>query len=98
MRDHSYLSFDLSLTESSAFEISDHWKEDPPPKEILEEVTAKGGDLRNRTLENYSRPVKHEMEMNGQGGDQSDEEKTPKQEEKTETEEPGSTGRATRSK
>ncbi|KAI9666056.1 MAG: Chromatin structure-remodeling complex protein rsc9 [Bathelium mastoideum] len=81
----------------AAFEIADHWKEDPPPKEILEEVTAKGGDLRNRTFENYSRPLRHEMDANGQDGEQSEEEKTPKQEEKMEAEEPGSTGRATRS-
>lgn len=37
------------------------------------------------------------MDMNGQDGEQSEEEKTPKQEEKAEIEEPGSTGRATRS-
>ncbi|KAL9087527.1 MAG: hypothetical protein Q9165_006638 [Trypethelium subeluteriae] len=81
----------------AAFEIADHWEEEPPPKEILEDVTAKGGDLRNRTLENYSRPMKHDMDTNGQDGEQSEEEKTPKQEEKAEMEEPGSTGRATRS-
>ena len=26
-----------------AYEITNHWHKEPPPKEILEEVTAKGG-------------------------------------------------------
>ena len=82
----------------ASFEIFDHWKEDPPPKEILEDVTAKGGDLRNRTLDNFNRPPRHDMDINGQDGEQSEEERTPNQEEKLEVEEPGSTGRATRSR
>ncbi|THW92751.1 hypothetical protein D6D15_02888 [Aureobasidium pullulans] len=36
-----------------AYEISTHWKKDPPPKEVVEDVTAKGGDVMSRTLENY---------------------------------------------
>ncbi|KAI9708578.1 MAG: Chromatin structure-remodeling complex protein rsc9 [Bogoriella megaspora] len=81
----------------SAFEISDHWKEEPPPKEILEDLTAKGGDLRNRTLDNYTRTPKQENEMNGHDADGSGEEKTPKQLDGADNDEPGSTGRATRS-
>ncbi|KKY16027.1 putative rsc complex subunit rsc9 [Phaeomoniella chlamydospora] len=37
----------------AAYEITNHWHEVPPPPEILEHRTAKGGDLRHRTLENY---------------------------------------------
>lgn len=81
-----------------AFEISDHWHKEPPPKEILEEVTAKGGNVMNRTLENFARPVSREAETlaNGQGSSSPEAEKTPK-EEKTEGEDPGSaSGRTTR--
>ena len=37
----------------SAYEISKIHHKEPPPREILEDLTARGGDLLNRTLENY---------------------------------------------
>ena len=84
---------------SSAYEISTHWKETPPPKEILEDTTARGGDLRTRTLENYTPRLPREQERlaNGEGSDESgDESKTPKAE-KMDVDDPGSQGgRATR--
>ncbi|RMD39991.1 hypothetical protein DV735_g5135, partial [Chaetothyriales sp. CBS 134920] len=40
----------------AAYEIAKYWGETPPPREILEDLTAKGGDLRSRTLENYPIP------------------------------------------
>ncbi|TKA79537.1 hypothetical protein B0A49_00382 [Cryomyces minteri] len=83
----------------AAYEISDHWKRDPPPKEILEDVSAKGGDLLTRTLENFDCPVGRETEnlVNGDVSDAGDveKEKTPK-EEKMDIDDPGSTGRVTR--
>ena len=36
-----------------AYEISTHWGKEPPPKEVIEDVTAKGGDVMSRTLENF---------------------------------------------
>jgi hypothetical protein len=81
----------------SAYEISDVHKREPPPKEILEDVSAKGGDLLNRTVENYFRPVSREAESlaNGQDKDSDDSDqdthKTPK-EDKMDIDEPGSTG------
>lgn len=76
-----------------AYEISTHWKKEPPPKEILEEMTAKGGNVMTRTLENYSPRVVEEPENAQPGGnsDGSPERKTPNGE-KTE-EDPGSASR-----
>jgi len=82
-----------------AYEISTHWGTEPPPKEILEEVTAKGGNVMMRTLENFARPAPKE-EQRTQEGDTSDaspEQRTPKVEAADGGEELGSaTGRSTR--
>lgn len=40
-----------------AYEISTHWKKDPPPKEILEDLSARGGGVMGRTLDNFARPA-----------------------------------------
>jgi chromatin structure-remodeling complex subunit RSC9 len=83
-----------------AYEISTHWKETPPPKVILEDISARGGDLRTRTLENYTPRAPREQEnlANGDKSDGSDDEqKTPKVGEKMDLDDPGSQGgRATR--
>jgi chromatin structure-remodeling complex subunit RSC9 len=42
----------------SAFEIKHFHRREPPPKEILEDVTPKGGDLLKRTIENFQPPPK----------------------------------------
>ncbi|KAI9714161.1 MAG: hypothetical protein M1812_006489 [Candelaria pacifica] len=78
----------------AAYEISTFHEKEPPPKEILEDVTARGGDLLNRTVENYkgrSRETGHQP--NGQDSDGSGDERqqTPK-EDKMDVDEPGSTG------
>jgi len=80
-----------------AYEISTHWKKEPPPKEILEEMTAKGGDVMTRTLENYPPPTSKEQVPleTGDDSDNSPEQKTPKDERLDE--DPGSgAGRSTR--
>lgn len=85
-----------------AYEISTHWKKEPPPKEILEDVTAKGANVMTRTLENFVKPPsKEERNLMGDGdeGDgTSPEQKTPKFESATDgADDPGSaTGRSTR--
>ncbi|QDS71915.1 hypothetical protein FKW77_000472 [Venturia effusa] len=79
----------------AAYEISTFHKREPPPKEILEDVSAKGGDLLNRTLENYSVKAIRETENLGNGsqeGGSDDEHKTPNASEKMDVDEPGSTG------
>nr|POE53517.1 chromatin structure-remodeling complex subunit rsc9 [Quercus suber] len=82
-----------------AYEISTHWAKEPPPKEILEDVTAKGGNVMSRTLENFQRPTPREAEglQNGDTSDGSPEQKTPGKEDKLDTDDPGSaTGRSSR--
>ncbi|KAK5113339.1 hypothetical protein LTR62_003438 [Meristemomyces frigidus] len=80
-----------------AYEITNHWQQEPPPKEILELVTAKGGNVMTRTMENFAKPAsKEELGLGGsQDGEGSPEQlqKTPKVEATTEgAEEPGSGG------
>ncbi|KAF2804713.1 RSC complex subunit Rsc9 [Mytilinidion resinicola] len=82
----------------AAYEISDIHKREPPPKEILEDVSAKGGDLLSRTVENYFRPASREADKllgNSEDrdieGSDAESHKTPK-EDKMEVDEPGSTG------
>ncbi|WPG98310.1 Hypothetical protein R9X50_00109800 [Acrodontium crateriforme] len=61
-----------------AYEISTHWGKEPPPKEILEDVTAKGGNVMTRTLENFARPTAREPDtLNGEGSDGSTGQRTP---------------------
>ncbi|GIZ39585.1 hypothetical protein CKM354_000296400 [Cercospora kikuchii] len=82
-----------------AYEISTHWGKEPPPKEILEDVTAKGGNVMTRTLENYERPKGRDGEgmQNGEGSEGSPEQRTPKDVKSELADEPGSaTGRSTR--
>lgn len=78
----------------SAYEIATFHKREPPPKEILEDVSAKGGDLLNRTLENYAPRASREAEnlANGDRSDSEDEHNTPKDGDKMDIDEPGSTG------
>ncbi|KAI9818792.1 MAG: Chromatin structure-remodeling complex protein rsc9 [Pycnora praestabilis] len=94
------LAFNLKSTyyknlADSAYEITNIHKREPPPKEILEDVTARGADLLNRTLENYKIPGSRESGnlANGQDSDISGDEvtRTPK-EEKMDIDDPGSGG------
>jgi chromatin structure-remodeling complex subunit RSC9 len=79
-----------------AYEISNHWDKEPPPKEILEEVTAKGGNVMTRTLDNFTRPTPREQTNleNGDASDASPEQKTPKEEKMDD--DPGSASGRTR--
>jgi chromatin structure-remodeling complex subunit RSC9 len=85
-----------------AYEISTVHKREPPPKEILEDVSAKGGDLLNRTVDNFFPPSSRETERLRNGEDDSEEDdedgdvkRTPK-DDKMDIDEPGSVGRSTR--
>lgn len=71
----------------------------PPPKEILEDLTAKGGNVMDRSLETFERPHTREEGnlANGNSSDGENEDTTPKQEKMEVDEIPGSaTGRSTR--
>lgn len=76
-----------------AYEIKILHKREPPPREILEDVTAKGGDLLHRTVDNFRPPPPRPTVANGPDSEASggEESKTPK-EEKMEADEPGSGG------
>lgn len=84
-----------------SYEIKKHWGKEPPPKEIVEDVTAKGANVMSRTLENFERPAPKEQ-LDLQNGSQSDaaspEQKTPKPEQAEDGEGSGSAtgGRTTR--
>ena len=69
----SNVSRDFTNRKHRAYEITTHWKKTPPPREILEDTTARGGDLLNRTVENYQPRISREQE-NLANGDKSDSE------------------------
>ncbi|KAK8157734.1 RSC complex subunit Rsc9 [Phyllosticta citrichinensis] len=81
----------------AAYEITDFHGKEPPPKEILEDISARGGDLLTRTKEKFVGSTKRGSEKlaNGQEKDsdesEDDEQQTPK-EDKMDIDEPGSTG------
>ncbi|KAL2428536.1 hypothetical protein ABEF91_008800 [Exophiala dermatitidis] len=78
----------------AAYEIATYWGEEPPPKEILEDLSAKGGNLRTRTLENYPVPSSQAAEAAmADGGETADEEHATPKRQKTEVEEPESASR-----
>ena len=64
--------------------------------DILEKLTAKGGDILNRTVENFQPPQKGLNMSNGASDSEDEEVRTPK-EEKMDMDDPGSgAGRTTR--
>jgi chromatin structure-remodeling complex subunit RSC9 len=82
-----------------AYEITNHWQKEPPPKEILEEVTAKGGNVMGRTLENFSKPPTRDEKLAeaAEASDTSPGQTTPKEEKPDIMEDPGSAaGRSSR--
>ncbi|KAI6715192.1 hypothetical protein PZA11_006023 [Diplocarpon coronariae] len=80
----------------AAYEISTIHGREPPPKEILEDITAKGGGLLTRTIENYRPPPRREAGALGNDSDGSGDEGTPARERNVSEETPGSGGRVTR--
>ncbi|KAH8684771.1 hypothetical protein BGZ60DRAFT_398282 [Tricladium varicosporioides] len=80
----------------AAYEISTIHGKEPPPKEILEETSAKGGGLLTRTLENYSFPKKHADGLGNDHSDASGDDGTPARDRNASEETPGSGGRVTR--
>lgn len=80
-----------------AFEISNHWKREPPPKEILEDVSAKGANVMTRTMENFVKPQSREEVKLQENGSATSDQQTPKEEKAEFLEDPGSAaGRTTR--
>lgn len=92
---HSLLHPKL-LTPHRAYEIKTLHGREPPPVEILEKLTAKGGDILSRTVENFRPPQRSNL-ANGDSDSGGEDSKTPK-DEKMDIDEPGSVGRSTRGK
>lgn len=81
----------------AAYEISTIHGKEPPPKEILEDVTAKGAGLLDRTLENYRPSSRRETNALGlDGSEASGDDGTPVRDTIGNEDTPGSGGRATR--
>jgi chromatin structure-remodeling complex subunit RSC9 len=81
----------------AAYEISTVHGKEPPPKEILEDVTAKGGSLLTRTVENYRPSGRREPgALTADQSDGSGDDGTPVRERNDSEDAPGSGGRATR--
>ena len=81
----------------AAFEISTVHGKEPPPREILEDLTAKGGGLLTRTLENFRPSARKDANIQGiDGSDASGDEDTPARDGQTGEDTPGSGGRVTR--
>ncbi|KAI9756214.1 MAG: autophagy protein 13 [Chaenotheca gracillima] len=83
----------------AAYEIAKFHGKEPPPKEILEDISARGADLLHRTVDNFIPHANREQGNLGAGdgseGSDEDLSRTPK-EEKPDGEDPASGGRVTR--
>ena len=94
MRRFSCVLHQKTLISRRAYEIKTLHGREPPPVEILEKLTAKGGDILSRTVENFRPPQKLNL-VNGDSDSGGDDSKTPK-DEKMDIDEPGSVGRSSR--
>ncbi|TVY30982.1 Chromatin structure-remodeling complex subunit [Lachnellula hyalina] len=80
----------------AAFEIAEIHKKDPPPREILEDLTAKGGALLSRTVDNYKPARRETGNLGHHDSEASGDDGTPSRERNGSEETPGSGGRVTR--
>jgi chromatin structure-remodeling complex subunit RSC9 len=81
----------------AAYEISTIHGKVPPPREILEDQTAKGSGLLTRTLENYRPSARRETgALGNENSEASGDDGTPSRERNGSEEAPGSGGRVTR--
>ena len=94
------LAFGLKSTyyrQLAAYEITHIHGKEPPPKEILEETTAKGASLLTRTLENFRPSARRETGALGtENSEASGDDGTPARERIESEETPGSGGRVSR--
>ncbi|KAL9586070.1 MAG: hypothetical protein Q9203_003993 [Teloschistes exilis] len=76
----------------AAYEIKTHHGKQPPPRQILEDLTAKGGDLLTRTLHNFRPTVEDAADASGE-----EEAAAPPSADRMDVDDPGSgAGRSTR--
>jgi chromatin structure-remodeling complex subunit RSC9 len=79
-----------------AYEMSTIHKKEPPPKEILEETTARGANVLTRTVENFRPSSSRERGNLGLDSGESGDDGTPVRDRIGSEDTPGSGGRATR--
>lgn len=79
----------------AAYEISTIHGKEPPPKEILEDRTASGGNLLTRTIENYA-PSRKDGGLGNEHSEASGDDGTPVRDRNASEEIPNSGGRVTR--
>jgi len=79
----------------AAYEISTVHGKEPPPKEILEDTTARGGGLLSRSVDNF-KPRERRETFGNENSEASGDDGTPARERNDSEEVPGSGGRATR--
>jgi chromatin structure-remodeling complex subunit RSC9 len=81
----------------AAYEISTIYGKEPPPREILEDTTAKGGGLLARTLDNFKPSSRRETGVLGnENSEASGDDGTPTRDRVGSEDTPGSGGRVTR--
>ncbi|PQE05184.1 rsc complex subunit rsc9 protein [Rutstroemia sp. NJR-2017a BBW] len=95
------LAFSLKTTYYkylAAYEISTIHGKEPPPREILEDTTAKGGSLLTRTMENFRPSIRRETGMlaGNENSEASGDDGTPVRDRNGSEDAPGSGGRITR--
>ncbi|TAQ87077.1 hypothetical protein B7494_g4598 [Chlorociboria aeruginascens] len=94
---HAFMLKTVYYKNLAAYEISTVYGKEPPPKEILEDTTAKGGGLLTRTLENYTLPIRREAgALGNENSEASGDDGTPARDRNESEETPGSGGRVTR--
>ena len=85
------------LTISRAYEIKHMHGQEPPPVEILENLTAKGSDILSRTVDNFKPPSLRTGLANGASDSEPEETKTPGKDDRMDLDDPASGGgRSTR--
>lgn len=81
----------------AAYEISTVHGKEPPPREILEDTTAKGGGLLTRTMDNFKPSSRRETgALGNENSEASGDDGTPARDRNGSEETPGSGGRVTR--
>ncbi len=84
------------LTDLRAYEIKHMHGKEPPPVEILEQLTAKGSDILGRNVDNFKPPAQRGGLVNGGSDSETEDVRTPEKDGKMDVDDPASGGRTTR--
>ena len=84
------------LTAFRAYEIRHMHGKEPPPVEILEQLTAKGSDILSRNVDNFKPPALRGGIVNGGSDSENEDARTPEKDGRMDVDDPVSGGRTTR--